>query len=127
MFSAMVGVVTPYAIKRQIRTVDPKFHAMIEAQGRESKDQRKLLDLVAQNQIKAVKFVEEVNQSAKITTTFTTVGQELSRYITSIDHTNITLKIPDGRAGTRIISLPHAMSDVEYTKFKLSYPKTVEE
>jgi hypothetical protein len=125
---AIVAGMTPYVVKKQVGTVDPKFHHLIETLGEESKAQQAQLDKIRENQKKTVEFIESVKQSASMTTTYTSVGQVMARYIKAIDHSNMTLEIPEGRSGSRMLTVPHLMSGVEYTKFKLAYmlPKTVE-
>ncbi|MEI7910351.1 MAG: hypothetical protein WCK77_12000 [Verrucomicrobiota bacterium] len=122
-FALVLGL-TPYVIKKQISTVDPEFHTMIEKLGEESKER---LGVVVQNQKDTVKYIEAVNQATSLTTTNTSVGQVMARYITSIDRDTITLTVPDGSAGVRVLSVPHTMTDNEYVKFKLAYmvPKKV--
>lgn len=124
---AIVASMTPYVVKKQVVNVDPKFHDLIEKLGEESKAQQEVLGMVIQNQKEMNKYIKSVYEACGLTTIYTTVGQELSRYIVSIDRNNITLTI-DG-TGTQNISFVHGMDDREYNKFKDAYiiPKIVKE
>lgn len=120
IWTAMVAGLTTYFVETKVRTVDPEFHARIEAV--ESKIQQRIDDQAQLTNVRinqVMDLAQETNgtisKTLVQTASQTLIGKGLSFYVSSIDDTHITVAV-DGRS----LTLPHQLSENEILQLKLA-------
>lgn len=128
IFVIVASIVANHIIQTKVRTVDPEYHARIDAI--ESKitkriDDQAQLQNVRVNQV--MDLVQETNETISkthvTTASQTLIGKALSLYVSHLDEKYITLEVGE-RVGERRITVPHGLTPQEFNQLDVALKVT---